>query len=114
MAIPKMPEQFRVKTVPSKSATKHTEAVVESTHSKVDLNSRDFQKFLNKAPTGMEQATASRWKMRGRKVMITVQLDPEMLEQFDELCSSLGQSRSALIRTFIGQALEKMNGGPKF
>lgn len=110
MAIPKMPEKFRARTETSTQKIETTDRVVVSSRSKVDLNSKEFQKFLNKAPTGMEKDVASRWKLRGRKVMITVQLDPEMLEQFDELCNSLGQSRSALIRTFIGQALDKAEG----
>lgn len=112
MTIAAPPKNFRKSVTNQRTDEVIREKSVVSSRTKVDLNSKAFRDFIKKAPTGMEKDLVSRWKMRGRKVMITIQIDPEMLEQFDELCESLGQSRSALVRTFIGQALEKTSGKP--
>lgn len=110
MTIAKMPLKFQTPKAVEKNEPSAKTVSVESRSSQVDLNSKAYRDFVKKAPTGMEASSSSRWKLRGRKVMITVQIDPEMLEQFDELCESLGQSRPALIRTFISEALAKAEG----
>ena len=116
MTIAAMPGKFR-KTQMADNEEKQTASaasngpIVESKSSPVNLNSRDYKKFVQSAQTGKEAETSSRWVIpRGRKVIITIQVDPDMLERFDELCESLGQSRAALIRTFINDALSKADG----
>lgn len=110
MTIAPSPKTFMKTKEPEKKKKDQTSTVqVESRRSRVDFNDKSFRDFLKKAPTGHEAETGSRWKLKGNKVVITVQLDPYMLEQLDELAESLGQSRPAIIRSLIGQALSKTN-----
>lgn len=110
MTIAPPPKKMRKPPVVEESKT-GKKAEVSPRKSSVDIDSKAMRDFLKQAPQGQDKDLSSRWKLKGKKVVITVQIDPEMLEQFDELAESLGQSRPALIRTLIKQALVKTSGG---
>lgn len=56
------------------------------------------------------QATAGRakWKLRGKKVVITLELLPDHLVRLDAMADKLGMSRSELIRSLIRAKLEEV------
>jgi hypothetical protein len=78
-----------------------------------DVNSKAFREFVERAPDGSKakHPIDSKWKLRGKKVVITVQLDPEQLQELDELVQELGTTRTELIRSLIRAKLEKVPRG---
>jgi len=51
--------------------------------------------------TGVRPAT-------GRTPVITIQLPQELIDRLDSVAKTLGQSRAALIRTFVTDGLMKL------
>lgn len=79
---------------------------------KIDLTK--IADYAERAPDGKNaDKPPKKWVLKGRKVIITVPIDPGMLEALDELAQELGQSRPALIRGFIQQAIDKAHGRGK-
>lgn len=78
-----------------------------------DVNSKAFREFVERAPDGSKakHPIDSKWKLRGKKVVITVQLDPDQLQELDELVQELGTTRTELIRSLIRAKLEKVPRG---
>lgn len=47
-------------------------------------------------------------KLRGRKAVITLNIDPKLLDEFDELCEDLDQTRSQMLIMLIKKAVERV------
>lgn len=47
--------------------------------------------------------------MAGRKIVITISLDPELLDQVDEICEINGLNRSRWITAIIQEKLDYIN-----
>lgn len=45
-------------------------------------------------------------KLRGRKAVITLNIDPRLLDEFDELCEDLDQTRSQMLTMLIKKAVD--------
>lgn len=72
------------------------------------VNLSQIADYAERAPDGKKaDKPKSKWVLKGRKVIITVPVDPAQLEELDKLAEELGQSRPALIRAFIQQAIDK-------
>lgn len=66
-----------------------------------DVNSKEAMNFVESAPDGKR----SKWKLKGRKVIITHSIKPEDLEKLDALADSMGMKRAQLINLLIQRAL---------
>lgn len=89
----------------------------------VDINSPAVRKFVESAPDGLlaKQARLKEEKsrdtekrraangriMRGRRVVITLALKPELLEEVDARAKALGQNRSEFLALVIRKELLK-------
>ncbi len=47
-------------------------------------------------------------KLRGRKAVITLNIDPKLLDEFDELCEDLDQTRSQMLTMLIKKAVDRV------
>lgn len=47
-------------------------------------------------------------KLRGRKAVITLNIDPRLLDEFDELCEDLDQTRSQMLTMLIKKAVDRV------
>lgn len=69
----------------------------------VDFDSKRVKDFIEGAPDGIRR----RWKLKGKKVVITLTIYPEDLQKVDEIAETLGITRTALINLWIQQNLNK-------
>lgn len=74
-----------------------------ATSKPLNVSNPAVQKFVQAAPDGK----AHRWKLKGRKVIITHSIKPEDLEKLDALAESMGIKRANLLNLLIQQALVK-------
>ena len=47
-------------------------------------------------------------KLRGRKAVITLNIHPRLLDEFDELCEDLDQTRSQMLTMLIKKAVDRV------
>ena len=116
MTIAKRPVLAKKADVEEVAPKKSPQVVTKVSATKLkaaDVNSRAFREFVERAPDGAKakHPVDSKWKLRGKKVVITVQLDPEQLQELDELVEELGTTRTELIRSLIRAKLEKVPRG---
>lgn len=66
-------------------------------------------KTPTKVPEELEAAPAPRKvrKLRGRKAVITLNIDPGLLDEFDETCEELGYTRSQMLIMLIKNTVQK-------
>ncbi len=96
-------------------------------HVKLDLDSEAVRNFVENAPDGprairkqakkpkVEKRTADgRWQLKGRKVIITVGLAPDMLEAFDKRAKEQAMSRSQLMELMMRKELLKPSQSVSF
>ncbi len=89
-------------------------------HVKLDIDSEAVRDFVENAPDGprsiqrkakkpkVEKRTADgRWQLKGKKVIITVGLAPDMLEAFDRRAKEQAMSRSQLMELMMRKELLK-------
>lgn len=74
---------------------------------RLDLNSEAVKKFVEQAPDGRRQkrAGAGKWKMRGRKVIITIGVRPYELERLDQIAEERDLTRAELFQEMIQKTL---------
>lgn len=106
--MPKLPQQN-----PAEAQPKKGQKVVVGSRSQVDLDDPINRKFISAAPDGATSVAAVGRRGRGRPAtgrtpVITIQLPQELIDRLDGVGKTLGQSRSALIRTFITDGLMKL------
>lgn len=89
--LPKVASQFeeQLKTKPEKKA--------------VDFNSKEVQDFIESAPDGAKR----KYKLKGKKVVITLTMNPDDLDRVNEVAADLGMTRAALLNMWIQQQLKK-------
>lgn len=73
----------------------------ESSSPSFDINSKEALNFVESAPDGKK----TKWKLKGKKVIITHSIKPDDLEKLDELADSMGMKRAQLINLLIQRAL---------
>lgn len=78
--LPKVASQFeeQLKPKPEKKA--------------VDFNSKEVQDFIESAPDGAKR----KYKLKGKKVVITLTMNPDDLDRVNEVAADLGMTRAAL------------------
>ena len=83
--LPKVASQFeeQLKPKPEKKA--------------VDFNSKES------APDGAKR----KYKLKGKKVVITLTMNPDDLDRVNEVAADLGMTRAALLNMWIQQQLKK-------
>lgn len=69
----------------------------------VDFNSKEVQDFIESAPDGAKR----KYKLKGKKVVITLTMNPDDLDRVNEVASDLGMTRAALLNMWIQQQLKK-------
>lgn len=69
----------------------------------VDFNSREVQNFIESAPDGAKR----RYKLKGKKVVITLTMNPDDLDRVNEIAADLGMTRAALLNMWIQQQVKK-------
>lgn len=69
----------------------------------VDFNSKEVQNFIESAPDG----TKRRYKLKGKKVVITLTMNPDDLDRVNEIAADLGMTRAALLNMWIQLQLKK-------
>lgn len=73
----------------------------------VDFDPKRFKEFIEGSPDERKH----RWKLKGKKVVITHTIQPEDLQNIDDLAESLGFTRAALLNFWIRQNLKKYGYG---
>ena len=76
----------------------------------VNFDSKNVCDFLESAPDGKKGK--SRWKLKGKKVIITHSIYPEELEKLDAMAESMGVKRAQLINMMIQRELSRFNNNP--
>lgn len=69
----------------------------------VDFNSKEVQDFIESAPDGAKR----KYKLKGKKVVITLTMNPDDLDRVNEVAADLGMTRAALLNMWIQQQLKK-------
>lgn len=89
--LPKVASQFeeQLKPKPEKKA--------------VNFNSKEVQDFIESAPDGAKR----KYKLKGKKVVITLTMNPDDLDRVNEVAADLGMTRAALLNMWIQQQLKK-------
>ena len=98
MTIAKLPSKPKAKVVAKVE-------VAESKKRVIDFDSPAARNLIESAPDGSQKT--SRWKLKGKKVIITHSIDPEDLERLDALAQTMGISRAGLINLLIRRELMK-------
>ena len=90
--LPKVASQFeeQLKPKPEKKA--------------VDFNSKEVQDFIEIRP---RTAAKRKYKLKGKKVVITLTMNPDDLDRVNEVAADLGMTRAALLNMWIQQQLKK-------
>ena len=85
----------------------------------LDLDSKDVKTFVEGAPDGEmavkpkkaaktpKRTKNGRWQLKGKKVIITLGLAPEMLEALDKRAKEQARSRAQLLEIIIRKELLK-------
>lgn len=92
----------------------------------LDLDSEAVRNFVESAPDGPRAQKAAkkksepkrsengRWSMKGKKVVISVGLPPEMLEAFDKRAKEQARTRAQLLEMIIRRELLTQEQPVKF
>ena len=74
-----------------------------------DENIQAVMAFIKGAPDGnyQESMTKKKRQLRGKKTVITVNIDPDLLEEFDEWCTNIGMNRTQAITMQMRKLLQK-------
>jgi len=107
--MPKLPRQ----TPGDDAMQKKGQKIVVGGRSQVDLDDPLSRKFISDAPDGATSVASVGRRGRGRPAtgrtpVITIQLPQELIDRLDSVAKTLGQSRAALIRTFVTDGLMKL------